>query len=141
MSSQTIAQSLPRKGALVSITQYERALRGGGSPIAVGRMLIDGDMLTKDEERKGKAAVVLHMWKDYLWEMGRGGEVPVVVAPPSVEGQGEESLSEDEDEDEDGDGEGQAASATPPPQSEADPDEGKQDEDENLEALSPEGKL
>ncbi|EKM76563.1 hypothetical protein AGABI1DRAFT_122508 [Agaricus bisporus var. burnettii JB137-S8] len=47
-------------------------------PLAVGRMAISGeDLKTKSEaDEKGKAVLVLHTWKDHLWDMGQKGDTP-----------------------------------------------------------------
>ena len=44
----------------------------------------------KEDGKKGKAVYILHTWKDYLWELGGGGDVPevrdVTVADNETEG-------------------------------------------------------
>lgn len=57
---------------LVSITQYHPGKLG--PPLAVGRMALPSDDLK--DGMKGKAVLVLHTWKDCLWELGSGGDVP-----------------------------------------------------------------
>lgn len=58
------------EGQLVAVTQYHR--ERFEFPVAVGRMAVDGGTLEKAEQVdvKGKAVLVLHAWKDALWEMG-----------------------------------------------------------------------
>lgn len=58
---------------MVSITQYYPGKIG--PPLAVGRMAMGSDGMREDG-KKGKAVYVLHTWKDCLWELGGGGEVP-----------------------------------------------------------------
>ena len=58
---------------MVSITQHYPSMTG--PPLAVGRMAVRGDDMGEDG-KKGKAVYVLHTWKDCLWELGGGGEVP-----------------------------------------------------------------
>ena len=68
---------------LVAIAQDHPASRTpkAGAPLAVGLMAASGEEVrTRAEEegegRKGKAVLVVHAWRDCLWEMGAGGEVP-----------------------------------------------------------------
>jgi hypothetical protein len=61
---------------LVAITQYYPNQQLG-PPLAVARMAINSDELRK-EDVAGKAAFVLHTWKDHLWMMGKNKE----LAPP-----------------------------------------------------------
>lgn len=65
-----------QKGQLVAVTQYERDSTKLGVPLAVGHMAVDGATLQKEGDIKGKAVVILHTWKDNLWELGSKGEVP-----------------------------------------------------------------
>lgn len=64
---------------LVAIEQYHS---GGtiGYPVAVGRMAVSGETLqeAEDHDVKGKAVLVLHTWKDALWDMGinKASDVP-----------------------------------------------------------------
>ncbi len=44
-------------------------------PLAVGRMSVSSNHL-QGSEKKGKAVLVIHTWKDHLWEMGSKQEVP-----------------------------------------------------------------
>lgn len=44
-------------------------------PLAVGRMLVSSDHL-QCHEKKGKAVLLMHTWKDHLWEMGSKQEIP-----------------------------------------------------------------
>ena len=61
---------------LVSITQYHPDSGDKiGPPLAVGRMALPSNEIREDG-KKGKAVYVLHTWKDCLWELGSGGDVP-----------------------------------------------------------------
>ena len=116
-------------------------------PLAVARMAVDASALTQ-RDRKGKAAVVLHIYKDFLWDMGKGGEIPEL--PEGERGDVEEVV---EDEDSEGDGE-DAGVASPPPASDVEGEEAPRNtgegssgikEDEKVEdagppPLKPEGK-
>lgn len=53
---------------IVAITQYYPQNKIG-SPIAVGKMGVPSSSLERGDV-KGKAVLVLHTWKDHLWEMG-----------------------------------------------------------------------
>jgi translation initiation factor 2D len=44
-------------------------------PLAVGRMSVSSSNL-QGSGKKGKAVLVIHTWKDHLWEMGSKQEVP-----------------------------------------------------------------
>jgi len=44
-------------------------------PLAVGRMSVSSNSL-QGSGKKGKAVLVIHTWKDHLWEMGSKQEVP-----------------------------------------------------------------
>ena len=74
-------------GTLVSIAQFVRDARG--PPLAVGRMAVDSDKIDHGVT-KGKAVIVLHTWKDYLWTIGSKCEPPeaVLVSPPGGEDTG-----------------------------------------------------
>jgi hypothetical protein len=93
-------------GQLVCITQsYERRTNGTpliGSALAVGRMAIPSDLV--EGGTKGKAIILLHAWKDQLWEMG-GEERP--PRPRFLRG----SLNEADDTDEEWTGEESGATA------------------------------
>ncbi|KAL5478889.1 hypothetical protein ACEPAI_2166 [Sanghuangporus weigelae] len=77
----------PAEGQLVSITQYVPGAIG--PPLAVGRMAMPGTRM-REEEAKGKAVRVLHVYKDKLWEMGGKGEPPEPEVRPLHEDQEEE---------------------------------------------------
>lgn len=62
------------EGQLVAIVQYTPDESKRGYPLAVGHMSVSGETLEQDG--KGKAVYVKHTWKDTLWDMGRGGEIP-----------------------------------------------------------------
>ncbi|KAF5378379.1 hypothetical protein D9757_010883 [Collybiopsis confluens] len=73
-ASPNLAQS-----QLVAIRQYEHADPPMLSPpLAVGRMALSSERLK--ESNQGKAVLVIHVWKDHLWEMGPFG----VEVPPSI---------------------------------------------------------
>ncbi|KAF5345832.1 hypothetical protein D9757_014888 [Collybiopsis confluens] len=73
-ASPNLAQS-----QLVVIQQYEHANPPMLSPpLAVGRMALLTERLK--ESNQGKAVLVIHAWKDHLWEMGPFG----VKVPPSI---------------------------------------------------------
>jgi translation initiation factor 2D len=61
---------------LVSITQHHTS-QTRGPPLAVGRMMVSEDKMA--DAGKGKAVKVLHTWKDALWQLGGGGDLPEVV--------------------------------------------------------------
>ncbi|EIW76663.1 hypothetical protein CONPUDRAFT_157843 [Coniophora puteana RWD-64-598 SS2] len=61
-------------GQLVSITTVSRDGSSLGAPLAVARADVDASVIT--QRGKGKAARVLHTWKDHLFTMGRGGDPP-----------------------------------------------------------------
>jgi len=53
----------------------------------------------REDGRKGKAVFVLHTWKDCLWELGTGGDVPEAIEIPAVgEKEGEDSEDRDSQE-------------------------------------------
>ncbi|KAG9217736.1 hypothetical protein CCMSSC00406_0003575 [Pleurotus cornucopiae] len=62
------------EGQLVAIVQYTSDESKRGYPLAVGHMSVSGETLQQDG--KGKAVYVKHTWRDTLWDMGRGGEIP-----------------------------------------------------------------
>lgn len=72
-----------QEGQLVSIAQYYRGavLR---YPIAVGQMAVTSDTLRRavEGDAKGKAAYVLHAWKDFLWDLGQGKKSDVPEPRP-----------------------------------------------------------
>jgi translation initiation factor 2D len=86
----------------------------------------------REDGKKGKAVFVLHTWKDCLWELGAGGDVPEAIEISGV-GDKEGEDSEDRDSQERGDAKPSnaceltpAADGTPP-------------ETSNGSALSPQG--
>ncbi|THH17973.1 hypothetical protein EUX98_g9030 [Antrodiella citrinella] len=97
---------------LVAITQYHSPLPSTnpanptpriGPPLAVGHSVVSSDQLRGGsngggEEGKGKAVLVLHAWKDHLWNVGIGRKME--VPEPRLVGL-QEAVEEDEDEDED----------------------------------------
>ncbi|KAF9502136.1 hypothetical protein BDN71DRAFT_1459374 [Pleurotus eryngii] len=62
------------EGQLVAIVQCTPDEPKRGYPLAVGYMSVSGETLQQDG--KGKAVYVKHTWKDTLWDMGHGGEIP-----------------------------------------------------------------
>ncbi|KAG1789499.1 uncharacterized protein HD556DRAFT_1397101 [Suillus plorans] len=62
-------------GQLVSITEYIHHSTHIGSPLAVGHMAVDSDVLS-EAGSKGKAVFVLHAWNDHLFDMGHKGNPP-----------------------------------------------------------------
>lgn len=64
-------------GQLVCITQHYPAVNGVpqiGPALAVGHMALTGDQV--GGSGKGKAANIVHTWKDHLWEMGSKEDPP-----------------------------------------------------------------
>jgi translation initiation factor 2D len=51
--------------------------------LAVGRMVVEGDKM--NEAEKGKAVKVLHTWKDALWQLGGGGDIPAPTVATNTE--------------------------------------------------------
>ncbi|KAI0077630.1 eukaryotic translation initiation factor SUI1 family protein [Panus rudis PR-1116 ss-1] len=85
---------------LVSITQYYPHPKIG-APIAVGKMAVSSDLLSRDEDLKGKAVYVVHTWKDHLWDLGNGKKLDVpepreLVAPPASSGSSAKEGKEEE---------------------------------------------
>lgn len=81
----THAPSTLTQNQLVAIHQLSSAKNDDGTmirlvspPLAVGRMAVSSeDLKAKMEaDEKGKAVLVLHTWKDHLWETGQKGDVP-----------------------------------------------------------------
>ncbi|KAG2047472.1 hypothetical protein BDR06DRAFT_985159 [Suillus hirtellus] len=62
-------------GQLVSITEHIHHSTHIGSPLAVGHMAVDSDVLS-EAGSKGKAVFVLHAWNDHLFDMGHKGNPP-----------------------------------------------------------------
>ena len=85
-------------GTLVGVAQFVRDARA--PPLAVGRMAVDADKIDRGVT-KGKAAIVLHTWKDHLWAIGSKGEPPEAV---SVSAAGGEEADADADQDAGADG-------------------------------------
>ncbi|KZT25055.1 hypothetical protein NEOLEDRAFT_1134285 [Neolentinus lepideus HHB14362 ss-1] len=62
---------------LVSISKYIRPEDKRSPPFAVGRAEVGVDSVKLGEkDAKGKAVIVWHAWKDGLWNIGSGGEMP-----------------------------------------------------------------
>jgi len=62
---------------LVAIRRYLNKNEGAAlsPPLAVGRMALPSNQL-KPAGKKGKAVLIIHTWKDHLWEMGSKGDMP-----------------------------------------------------------------
>ncbi|OCB85854.1 hypothetical protein A7U60_g6985 [Sanghuangporus baumii] len=114
----------PTEGQLVSVTQYVPG--AVGPPLAVGRMAMPGARV-REEDAKGKAVRILHVYKDRLWEMGGKGEPPEPELRPVLEDrEAEEGEREGADSEEKGNADGEKSekashdveAATPPPASE-----------------------
>jgi translation initiation factor 2D len=63
-------------------------------------MAVSSDQLAEDGKEKGKAVIVLHTWKDHLWEMGSKldppEDVPIQIGNADA-GQSEQSTEENGD--------------------------------------------
>ncbi|KAF8630727.1 hypothetical protein AX15_002748 [Amanita polypyramis BW_CC] len=79
------------QGQLVSVCWFNRNDEKTtlSPPLAVGRMAIPADQMTEDA--KGKAVLVLHTWKDHLWDMGSKIEVPEPTVFGAEEADAEEA--------------------------------------------------
>ncbi|KAF7791573.1 hypothetical protein EIP86_002589 [Pleurotus ostreatoroseus] len=79
---------------LVSVTQYHREKLG--PPLAVGRMAVSAETLRRadKEDIKGKAAIILHTWRDSLWDLGSSKKLDVPeprdLPPPPASSEGGE---------------------------------------------------
>ncbi|THV08251.1 hypothetical protein K435DRAFT_958852 [Dendrothele bispora CBS 962.96] len=67
-----------KEGQLVAVCKYERTndIPTLSPPLAVGTMAVSSDQLHDGGKEKGKGVLVLHTWKDHLWEMGSKSEPP-----------------------------------------------------------------
>lgn len=65
-----------QRNSLITIAAYAREEGRRPCPIAVGTMAIDSDTL--DDDTKGKAALVIHVEGDELWNMGSKAGAPVL---------------------------------------------------------------
>ncbi|KAA1466797.1 hypothetical protein DENSPDRAFT_890609 [Dentipellis sp. KUC8613] len=92
----------PNPGTLVCVSEYERGFIGPG--LAVGHMAVDPTKLLSGQINKGKAVVILHTWKDSLWELGSK------IDPPPPEPFGASPQKEEEA----GTAENNAPVSTPP---------------------------
>lgn len=120
--------------ALVCITEHITSKQAFGPALAVGRMVVDGRRIIQEDLKTGKAAVVLHIVGDKLWEMGsRPTKLPdpmdMTMTSPSkevpVDNGSEKAATAQAGKAEDGDGddiEDVAENATEPPESEDDGD-------------------
>ncbi|EEB96835.1 hypothetical protein MPER_03958, partial [Moniliophthora perniciosa FA553] len=79
-SSKEVVHHTPslKEVQLVSVCKYEshNGTPTLSPPLAVGRMAVSSDQLADGGREKGKAVIVLHTWKDHLWEMGNKSEPP-----------------------------------------------------------------
>ncbi|KAJ7619471.1 eukaryotic translation initiation factor SUI1 family protein [Roridomyces roridus] len=93
-----------KEGQLVAVCQYTHRSKNGATlsvPLAVGRMAVAGDRIQDGE--KGKAVFVLHVWKDFLWDMGgKPQDMPeqrplaaLVDQPESEAAEGDEEIPVD----------------------------------------------
>lgn len=83
------------EGQLVAICQYERkdGVALMSAPLAIGRMAVPSDQLA---EGKGKATLIVHTWKDHLWDSGSKREAPV---PTPIGAQNQVPVTDSDDED------------------------------------------
>jgi translation initiation factor 2D len=69
-----------REHQLVAIRQYVRidGRPALSPPVAIGRMALPSDQLRSSEKGKGKgkAVLVVHAWKDFLFDMGSKSDLP-----------------------------------------------------------------
>ncbi|VDC04823.1 unnamed protein product [Peniophora sp. CBMAI 1063] len=72
--------TLPKVDQLVSVGTNIM-----GPALAVGRMIIDGERIMKENINKGKAATIVHTFKDSLWALGSKTNPPEAT-PFSVSG-------------------------------------------------------
>ncbi|TRM60392.1 hypothetical protein BD626DRAFT_571809 [Schizophyllum amplum] len=88
-----------QKGQLVAVRRYTRGSPARVSPpLAVGRMAVSSDELSEDH--RGKAVIILHTWKDHLFDMGPKSDPPedAPLATSTEEGLAEaDSADSDED--------------------------------------------
>ena len=110
-----------REHQLVAIRQYVRiddrpAL---SPPVAVGRMALSSEQLRSSEKGKGKAVLIIHAWKDFLFDMGSKSDLPSDTILTTSSAQEHEDDSRERDE--------QGGTATLPPPSEKPPSPTPQD--------------
>ncbi|KAF8637107.1 hypothetical protein AX17_003011 [Amanita inopinata Kibby_2008] len=77
------------QGQTVSVCQFSR-VDGNvalSAPLAVGRMAVPSDQMRDGD--KGKAVLVVHTWKDHLWDMGSKADVPEPIAIQTPQNAGE----------------------------------------------------
>ncbi|KAK0209037.1 eukaryotic translation initiation factor SUI1 family protein [Desarmillaria ectypa] len=90
------------EGQLVAVCQYERQddVPMMSAPLAVGRMAVSSDQLKEGGKEKGKAALIIHTWKDHLWDMGCKGDpaepTPIGMSDAAVPEEDEEQSPEHE---------------------------------------------
>ena len=90
-----------REHQLVAIRQYVRiddqpAL---SPPVAIGRMALPSDQLRSSAKEKGKAVLVVHAWKDFLFDMGSKTDLPAdtILTTSSTQEQEDDSREKDEE--------------------------------------------
>ncbi|KAK7061050.1 hypothetical protein VNI00_000785 [Paramarasmius palmivorus] len=93
-----------KEGQLVSVCKYEtkEGTPTLSPPLAVGRMAVSSDQLAEGGKEKGKAVIVLHTWKDYLWEMGNKSDPPEDVPIQIGNADAEQSAQSTEENGDDG---------------------------------------
>ncbi|KAJ3566910.1 hypothetical protein NP233_g6706 [Leucocoprinus birnbaumii] len=81
----TLSPAELEQNRLVAIHQLTSTKNDDGTftrmlspPLAVGRMAVSSEDLKikSNAEEKGKAVLVLHTWKDHLWDIGQKDDVP-----------------------------------------------------------------
>ncbi|RUP46428.1 hypothetical protein BC936DRAFT_146970 [Jimgerdemannia flammicorona] len=84
------SEGLPdvKEGELVAIT-----IKDYPFPMAVGTMAISTSKLTAQSNIKGKAVLIIHVYKDHLWAMGSKADPPDLTDVP-VQGDAEEDEEE-----------------------------------------------
>jgi len=99
-----------RENQLVAIRQYVKIddRPAISPPVAIGRMALPSDQLRSSTKGKGKAVLVVHAWKDFLFDMGSKTELPANTILTSS------SAQEHEDDSHEKDG-GRGTATSPPP--------------------------
>ncbi|KAG5636629.1 hypothetical protein H0H81_007370 [Sphagnurus paluster] len=67
-----------KENQLISVLQYNYSRENPtvSAPLAVGRMALPSEQLDRGRQEKGKAVLVLHTWKDHLWDLGSKRDAP-----------------------------------------------------------------
>ncbi|KIM41927.1 hypothetical protein M413DRAFT_445131 [Hebeloma cylindrosporum] len=99
-----------REHQLVAIRQYvtigdRPAL---SPPVVIGRMALPSDQLRSPAKEKGKAVLVVHAWKDFLFDMGSKTDLPpeTILTTSSAQEHEDDPVERDE--------EGETATSPPP---------------------------